>query len=358
MSGIFGHLNISDTERVFAATLGQQVLFEEARKYLDRVNQEMNQFLGVFVEETTENYKMRYKLPGGGHLQRRGPDGRYGAVKAYGYWDVALPREDFGAQIAGNDVDMAYMTVQELDNHISTVVLQNANTVRFELLKALINNTADTFTDPLWGSLTIQPLANGDTVVYPPVLGSESEATEDHYLEAGYLATAIDDTHNPYITIRDDLIHHYGISGDGYNIAVFINGAEAPETEALTDFDPVTDPYVQPGANPNTLFGLPAGLPGAVIGRTNGVWVIRWDWVPATYMIGVHLDAPKPLKMRVDPADTGLGRGLQLVARDEQFPFESSFWRHRFGLGCGNRLNGVVMELAAGGSYTIATGYS
>ncbi len=358
MAGIFGSLNVSDTERVYAATLGQQVLFEVVQRYLTRINQEMNQFLSVFVEETTENYKMRYKLPGGGHLQRRGPDGRYGAVKAYGYWDVALPLEDFGAQIAGNDVDMAYMTVQELDNHINTVVLQNANTVRYELLRAIINNTADTFTDPLWGSLTIQPLANGDAVVYPPVIGSESEATEDHYLESGYLATAIDDSHNPYITIRDDLVHHFGVAGDGYNIAVFINGAEQPETEGLTDYDPVNDRFIQPGANINQVMGLPAGLPGAVIGRTNGVWVIRWDWVPATYMIGVHLDAPKPLKMRVDPADTGLGRGLQMVARDEQFPFESSFWRHRFGFGCANRLNGVVMELAADGSYTIATGYS
>lgn len=358
MSGIFGHLKLADTDRVFSATAGQQVIYEAIRDYLDRVNMETNQFLSVFVDQTTSNYKERYKLPGGGHLQRRAADGRFGAVKSYGYWDVAYPIEDFGAQIATNDVVSSYMTAQELENHVNTVVIQNANTVRFELLKALLNNTQDTFTDPLWGSLSIEPLANGDTVTYPPVIGSESEATEDHYLESSYAATAISDTNNPFVTIRDDLVHHYGIAGDGYNIVVFINGDEQDEVEDLTDYDPVTDRYTRPGANINEVFGLPAGLPGAVLGRTNGVWVVRWDWIPDNYMLGIHLDAPKPLKQRIDPADTGLGTGLQLVTRDESFPFEGSFWRHRFGFGCGNRLNGVVMELGTGGTYDIPSGYS
>mgnify|MGYP000424540598 CR=1 FL=1 len=58
-----------------------------------------------------------------------------------------------------------------------------------------------------------------------------------------------------------------------------------------------------------------------------------------------------------DPVDTGLRTGLQLVATDNQHPFESSFWRHRFGFGAANRLNGVVIELANGGSYTVPSGY-
>ena len=109
----------------------------------------------------------------------------------------------------------------ELERHVSTIATQNVNTVRYELLKALLNNTQDTFVDPLHGSLGIEPLANGDSVTYPPVIASESEATEDHYLESGYAASAISDSNNPYVTIRDDLAHHFGISGDGYNFVVF-----------------------------------------------------------------------------------------------------------------------------------------
>lgn len=358
MSGIFGHLNLSDSDRVYNATQGQMAIFDAVQDYLARVNAEIAATAGVFIERTTSDHKLRYKLPGSGTLQRRGSDGRYGSVKGYGSWDVAFPLEDFGAQLSGNDVDMAYMTVAELDRHISTVAIQNANTVRFEILKSLLNNGQDTFVDPLWGSLSIEPLANGDSVTYPPVLGSSSEATDDHYLESGYAASSISDSNNPYITVRDELEEHFGQQMGNSNVAVFINTAQVTKTEALTDFDPVNDRFVIPGANTDTVTSMPNGLPGRVIGRTNGVWVVEWKWMPANYMFGIHLDAPKPLIRRIDPADTGLGDGLQLIAEDKQMPFSSSFWRHRFGFGVGNRLNGVSLELGTGGTYTVPTAYA
>ena len=137
MAGIFGHLNISDTDRNFIKTAGQKVVWTAIQEYLDRVNAEIAAATAVFVDETTEDFKRRFKLPGGGTLQRRGSDGRYGSVKAIGQWDVAFPLEDFGAQISSNDVDMAYMTSVELERHIQTIVIQNVNTVRLEMMKAL-----------------------------------------------------------------------------------------------------------------------------------------------------------------------------------------------------------------------------
>lgn len=355
MSAIFGALNINDTDRVFQSTVGQEVIYDEAAKFIAKANDEMNKSMEAFVEGTTDKYKTRYKLPGGGYLQHRNSDGSYSAVKASGAWDVAYPMIDVGAMISGNDVDMAYMTVAELDSHIQTIVMKNVNTTRYELLKALFNNTADTFVDDLHGSLTIQPLANGDSVVYPPVSGSASEATENHYLESGYAASAIADAHNPYVTIRDELLEHFGESP---NVAVFINSAEEPETEDLTDFDAVNDAYTRPGANTAQLFDIPVNLPGTIIGRTNGVWVVKWNWIPAGWALGIDLDATKPLMKRVDPADTGLPEGLNLVATDERFPFKNAIWRNRFGFGCGNRLNGVVMEFGTAGTYTVPTAYA
>ena len=353
MSGIFGHLNISDTDRVFSSTVGQQVIYTAVQDYIARVNADMAAAMSVFVERTTSDFKLRYKLPGGGHLQRRGPDGRYGAVKAYGSWDCSLPLEDFGAQIASNDVDRAYMTVAELDRHVTTIANQGVNTKRFELLKALLDNGADTFIDPLHDSLTIYPLANGDSVVYPPVIGSETDAIEDHYLESGYAASAISDSNNPYETIRLDLAHHNA----GANVAVFVHTDQMPKTEDLADYDSVQDPNVRPGQDTDIPTNIPTNLPGVVRGRTNHVWVVEWAYLPTGYMVGVDLNAPKPLMIRIDPADTGLGEGLQLVATDEQYPFTGSFWRDRFGMGCGNRLNGVVMELGVGGTYTVPPAY-
>ena len=360
MAGIFSHLNLASADRVFSNVVGQQVIYEAATEYIARVNSEIDRVISAFVEMDTENFKERYRLPGGGYLQRRREDGRFGAVKAYGSWDVAYPLEDFGAQIAGDDVTRAYMTTAELENHINTITAQNVNTVRFELLKALLNNTNDTFVDPINGSLTIVPLANADSVTYPPVLGSASETTDSHYLESGYAASAISDTNNPYATIVEELVEHFGESTGGDEVVVFINPAEAPETEDLTNFTAVPDNFVRAGANTDVPINLPA-VPGTILGRMTGAgpcWVVQWRWIPANYMLGVHLGVPAPLKRRVDPADTGLGRGLQLVATDTDFPFEASFWRHRFGFGVSNRLNGVVMELGTGGSYSIPSGYS
>jgi hypothetical protein len=357
MAGMFGHLNISDTDRNFIATAGAGVVWDAVQAYLERVNAELVAAMSVFVDETTEDFKRRFKLPGSGTLQRRGSDGRYGAVKAIGQWDVAFPLEDFGAQMASNDVDLAYMNAQELERHFQTIIAQNTNTVRLEMFKALFRETALTFVDPLQGSLTIQGLANGDAVVYPPVVGSDTEATDDHTLSAGYAVSAISDTNNPYETIRLELEEHFGAPTGGSNIVTFVDPLTIPKTEALTDFDPVTDRFTNPGTDTDTLLGLPAGLPGRIVGRTNGNWVVEWRQIPATYALSIHLDAPKPLIKRRDPSDTGLGEGLQLIAENESFPFKGSFWRHRFGFGVGNRLNGVAMIISASG-YSVPSAFA
>lgn len=360
MAGIFGHLGIDDSDYVYSLTSGKNLIWNAASDYIARINAEIQSAMTAFVQGTTEAYTERYKLPGGGYLQRRRSEGRYGAVKASGSWDVAYPLEDFGAQISGSDVDMAYMTVQELDNHISTVAVQNLNTVRFEMLKSLLNGTNATFTDERHGSLTIRRLANGDGSTYPPILGATSDADDTHYLESGYASASVSDSNNPYETLVEEIVEHFGESIGGDNIVVFINPAQAGVTMDLTDFVQVEDRSVRSGANADVPVNLPS-VPGKIIGRMTGkgaCWVSQWRWMPANYLLAVHLEAPAPLKMRIDPAAVGLGQGLQLVAKDMQFPFESSFWRHRFGFGVANRLNGVVMELGTGGSYTTPTTYA
>lgn len=359
MSGIFGYLSLDDNDRSFISTLGQAVVFDATQKFLADYNAEQAWQLRAFVEMTTENYTERYKLPGGGYLQRMSGVTQSGAVKAYGSWDVSYPLEPFGAQIAGDNRSLAYMTIEEYNRHLQTIMIQDANTIRFEILRRLLDNVADTFVDPIWGSLTIQPLANGDAVVYPPVIGSGTEAIEDHYLESGYASTSVTDTNNPYSTVRDDLEHHFGKVTGGQNIICYINSAQRGVTEDLTDFYEVPDAYIRPGQDTDVPYGYPDVPPTAqVLGRCSGVWVVEWNWIPANYIVAIHGDAPKPLKMRVDPGYTGLPQGLALVSEDATYPLKESHWEHTFGVGVGNRLNGVVMELGTGGTYTIPTGYS
>src|SRR5882672_8263294 len=208
MSGIFGILGLQDNDTSYVSTIGQRLIFDAVNQYLTMVNEDMNTAMSVFVEGTTTNYKERYKLPGGGRLQQMGGQAKPGAVKGYGSWDVAYPLKDFGAMLAEDPVTMAYMTLPELQRHLDTVRIQAINTLRFEMLYALFNSRAGSYTsfvDPIWGTLQVQALANGDATVYPPVLGSESEATENLYLESGYAASGISDTNDPYVTIIDKL---------------------------------------------------------------------------------------------------------------------------------------------------------
>jgi hypothetical protein len=78
-------------------------------------------------------------------------------------------------------------------------------------------------------------------------------------------------------------------------------------------------------------------------------------------MIAVHFGAPRPLMKRIDPPETGLAPGLQMLAADLESPFFRYEWSNRFGFGGGNRLNGAIIDLTAAGganTYTIPTIYT
>ena len=233
------------------------------------------------------------------------------------------------------------------------------NTYRNEILYRILNNTQGAFTDPNHGALTPEPLANGDTVTYPPVQGEPTtEATEDHYLESGYTAANISDTNNPLKTNVADLVHHFGgRTTGGENIITFCNSAQSDQLGGLTSFTDVPDNFIMVGDNVDVPTSLPFA-PGRTIGRSDGSWVQEYDFIPANYLVTIHLEEPAPLMQRHDPLVTGLGVGdLMLVAEDERHPFTTSAWRARFGIGAGNRLNGVVMELGTDETYTIPTDY-
>ncbi len=363
MSGIFGALNVSDTERAFVNQIGQRLVFEKVNELLAQYNAEVTLQMGCFLAEITEEYRFRYLLAGGGRLQRVGRMGPPAAVKRAGRYDVAFPLRGWGAQLAGNRVDLAYLTLQELDKHLDTIMLQDLNTLRHRILVALFENTNLSYTDEIHGSLTIRRLANDDDgVVYPPVSGSEDELEDhDHYweTESGYAVTDIDADANPAVDLRDEVVEHFGGRGSNErNFVVFHNEDITAKLAAISGYVAVPDRFIRVGEDTAVPVGLPV-IPGRIHGRLSGAWLSEWAWVPATYAMGLLLEVPPPLIMRIDPADTGLTPGLQIVATNFQYPMMGVHYEHRFGFGVGNRLCAAIMEISGGaGDYAPPTAYT
>jgi hypothetical protein len=357
MSTIFGLAQLSASDYQFARQVDKAILYNATQEYLNMAMEEMRNVNTLFVQNQTTRYSERVQLPMTGRMQERAGETKSGAVRRNGSYDVAYPLKDFGDTVATTDVDFAYMTPQEFQAHIDGVVTRAMNTYRFEVMRRVFKNTTDTFTDRRNGSLTIQCLANGDSVTYPPVHGSESEATQDHYLESGYAASAISDTNNPVKTMTDKLILRYGRRTGGIPIVTMINSAQTAKIEALSNFRPYVPNAISAGQDTDIVSAAPTGV-GETIGYVNSSWICVWDWIPANYMVSIYQSAEKPLVERVDPSETGLGTGLQLVNRDEDYPLLFNEWRWRFGIGTRNRLNGVVMELGTGGTYSIPSDYA
>jgi len=357
---IWGALNLNDNDERRVNVIGHQTVWDAVQQLLNEFNEELRLARGVWVEEDTTLLTEAYKLPGGGYLQEMTNIGQPGARKVEGEWEVAYPLFNLGDQLADNEIELAYMTLPEFQRHLDAVWTRGANSMRREILKAIFPNVNFSVKDQtVKVNLTVKPLANGDTDKYSPKMGTEDLITENHYLVSGYAAADIDEDNNPIETMTDHLEEHFGGGAiGGRDCVVFINKSERKKVKALPNFsDEGLDEHLAPGADVTTVVGLPQGLPGTVIG-TAGAWIAEWNYIPPGYMKAIHLRAPKPLKRRVDPADVGLGSGdLQLVQKDKSFPLQSAFYRHRYGFGAANRLNGVVMQLTTNPTYTIPSIY-
>lgn len=354
---IYGILGLPDANRT-VQSVGQVVIYDAIQQVLARHNQDVNAVIGTFVGNTTSTPEETYAGGGGGMMQEADRITRPAAVKAGARYTVGYPLRDARDQIAGDDITYAYMSLADLQVQVQNVMLRHINWTRFNILKAFLNNANYTFEDETLSQrlIAVKRLANLDGTIYPPVISMTLDgADENHYIVSGYTSASISNVNNPFITIRNELKEHFG---DG-NIVVFINSAQQPIVEGLSTYIPFTDAKIAPAINvAHIVASAPSNVPGTVIGRINSCWVSVWDFIPADYMVAVDLDADPPLRKRVDAVPVAGSGNLALIARQAEFPLQESFWRCRQGFGVANRLNGVVVQFKAPGSYDIPSGYA
>jgi len=313
---------------------------------------QMNAIINLFAAPTID-YKRRYAQIGNARLQPLDQNGRARPIKPSGYYDVAFPIQEAGSAWGANYVTRAKMTIGDAERITSMMLSADFRWLRDHILAALFSNATWTFTDDLYGDLTIQPLAlSSDGVTYGIASGADTAATDTHQLaQANAIGAGAD---NPYPIIYAELMEHQENSGD---VIVFIPTGLKATTVALATFNPVADGNIRPGSGSDVLVGsLSTPVPGTILGYEDSkCWVVEWPSLPAGYMVAVATGGPRPLGMREDPEPEL--QGFKKVAERNDHPFYESQFLRRAGFGAWNRVGAVVYRIG-NGTYAVPTNYS
>lgn len=355
MAVLMGLLGIQDRNTT-VDQIGQQSVFDAINQVAASQSQEVEAMTRIFVQSQTTLYKEVYHLPGGGRMQDADEKGAQpGAVKSGGQWDVAYDLRDARDAMGWDDVAVAYMTVGELDAHMETIAMRHTNWVRYHVMRHLLNKDNETFRDKIRGTLTIKRLANGDADSYPALIGGDDDITaHNHYIGTAYNAAAISAVNNPVPVVREHLEEHF----DTGNPVLLVNPAQIGALRAIPGFVARTPEHVSPGDDTAELLADAefAGVPGKLQGTMDDVAIFSWRRMPAGYAFGMDLEAPAPLKERVDEDIAASLRGFKLVAEQTDFPLTKSQWRDRRGYGVANRLNGVSIQFSGNSTYANPAG--
>lgn len=296
----------------------------------------------------TTDYKTRFQQRDSYTLQPLDEYGRPKPVRPAGYYDVAFPIQGGGAAFGFNHISEKLATVSDINRLTLEALAADADWMKRHALAAIFDNATWAYDDDQHGSLTIQPLANSDSVTY--VKKSGSVATDTHYLAQ---AAAIADATNPYPVIREELREH-PVNGSG-SIVSYIPTALRTTTEALATFVEVGDPDIEQGVDESTIVGsLDRGFGDEVLGKANGVWIVEWSLLPSDMILSVARGAREPvLKMRQYPA-AGL-QGFFRKAIVEGNLSTNEFYRFA-GFGAFNRVGACAYRIGDA-AYAIPTGY-
>lgn len=343
-----GFVNLADLAAQRVTSVNQTVISTAIDATLAEHNRQLSTLLALFVQPVGE-YQLRYKTGTARSLQGLDSRGRPLPTKSGARYDVGFPLQMAGDAFGYDWVTREKMTVQEVNDQLADMLTADKRWMRDRILAALLTNVSYVWPDEEHGDITVQPLANADTVLYQIQNGADAGATDDHYLGQ---AAAIADATNPYPTIYSELAEHAENSGE---IVAFIATDLRATTEALAAFYEVSDPDLTVGTGVTTLTGrLGTPVPGTVIGKANNVWIVEWPAVPSARIIAVATGGPRPLGMREDPEPSL--RGFKRVADEQRFPWYESIYVRRAGFGGYNRVGALAYEVGDA-TYDVPTGY-
>jgi len=342
-----------DLQHVFSqrvADVGVQQVYDAITRTTAEWNRQINSLMNEFVQRT-DQYQFRYHLPGTGSLQPLDEWGTPTPVREGAFYDVGLPIQGAGTAFGDNRVSREFLTVEEANRQILRVQRDDADWLKRHILATIFTNTSWTFSDPLKGNLTVQPLANGDAITYP-MSGLTAMATDQHYLAQ---AAGILDASNPFPTIRDQLAEHP--TNTGTYVAYIPTNLRA-SVEALATFVEVNDGNIRLGGDQDQLLQVVGpGVGDQVIGyiKGAGIWIIEWRSLPDNYIVAHARGSEPAIAMREYEPPNLKGLIIERHSQDGNLQ-ETRFIRYA-GFGVLNR-TGMVIQRIGNGTYAIPSGYT
>lgn len=348
----YGFMGLQELYNQRVAEVGTQRVYDAIQASASEYTRVLNAMLAEWAERLVVAQE-QFELPGSGTLQPLDEWGNPLPVAPSGSYKVAYPIQGGGTAWGTNRVSRELITVEEANRNTLDAMSRDSDWLIRHMLAALLDNTTWTYVDKVGiggskglGSITIQPLANGDAVTYVRKGGTAS--TDTHYLAQ---AAAILDASNPYPTIYTELMEHPSNVGP---VLVYVATDQVSGSEALTNFVPVSDPDVAYGvANDRLQRSIDRGLGDRVMGKCDNCWLIEWGRLPSGYLLG-HASGTPVLGMREYPAASLQG------FFPEQFSADGNTVVNRMiryaGFGVRNRVAAVAYYVGAG-AYAIPSGY-
>jgi hypothetical protein len=354
----YGFVELKDLFSQTVQQINVQTIQTAVEQSLEIHSRQVTELLGSMVQPTTD-FSRRYQLPSGGSLQPLDEKGNPIEVQPSGFYDVAFPIQGGGTAWGTDRISNAMMTVADANRYTVDALDRDVDWMRRHILAALFTNTTWTYADKQYGNLTIQPLANNDSVVFLRKNGTI--ATDNHFLAQ---AAAISDAANPFGAIYAELDEHPSNSGP---YVAYVPTNLVASIQLLTALDEPPDVSIAYADTAQTLAevqyihdetsygGAMVGFGDRVVGKANGVWIIEWGALPDNYIIAHARGANDVLGMRQYPAASIQGLFPEFFSPDGNL---KSFRSIRFaGFGALNRV-GACIQRIGNGSYAIPTGFT
>lgn len=347
---LYGFHNLQDLGDQRVTEVEPQTIFDAMSAAVEAHNQDLAASMELFVQPLTA-HSVGVGLYQENELQDVDEWGRPQPVRFAPPAQRFFPLRMAQTSIATNYVAAQKMTVQELQERLQAMFTGDANWMRRRLFAALFADTNYAFADYDHGSLTIKPLANGDSEEYGRIGGS-ANATDDHIKAAASLsATVLQDCY-------DELVEHPENGGEQAQVVAFVPTASKAAVQALSGFVPAPDPNISLGTGQNQYVGSFAGtVPGRPLGYDEDaqVHIREWSRLPSGYLIATTDMALKPVGMREDEEEALRGF-KEIPGGREDLPYLQRIWSRRAGFAAYNRVGAVVYR-TDNGTYAVPSGY-